>query len=221
MNSIKSVWIEYTSKFDTKNLKKADKQISKTTDSLKTMGKVLVGIFAVAKVKQWAVGTLEVEKNYARVARQIGVSVKEVRKLNFLAQATGTSMSVVEDAAFEIKKRFGEIKVNKEFAKLMRRLGSPEKAAKGQNAVDLMFTTMDAIAKGPAEDIEKSLDLAFGGGAAKGLAGLVKDPELLKLVRQRAQTIKEGGGEAAIVEFQVTSALLQETFPALSSVLLV
>lgn len=174
-------------------------------------------MFAIAAVKRWISATSAAAENTVRIARNLGIATREARQLEFVADAVGLSMAVIEDAAFEIKKRFGEIKVNKPFAELMKSLGITAGAAAGMSSVDLMFATLEKISQGPAADIEKSLDLAFGGGAAKGMSGLTRDAELLAKVLESSQKVRGIGSAGEEFQgMQVQVALLKSHLQAVS-----
>jgi len=219
----KTVYVELVAETKKLNqgLKKADKAIGKSTQLMKRLGVAIAGVFAFSKLKGLVTDTINWGKELDKVRREMGVTVHEAQQLFFFADATGVAMANLRDAAFEVRKRFGEIDQNERFREMVGMIDLTAKKAAGLNNIQLMFEALRGISELDLEKQEIALDQIFGGGAAKELNQLVKDEQLLSSVLEKAGGVRPISADfGSFQELQATTSLVKANFQSVSAELI-
>ena len=201
---VKSVWVEFVSKFDTKPLKKAEQQTEKLSKSLKRAGAALAAAFSVKILANMAKDTIKAADALAKAARQAGTTAEELQKLQFVAQMMGASSESVTKGIEELTLKIGEAgDGSKNARKSLRAVGLTLKDLAGNSSFEQFKLVVEGLQKIPNAARRAQVANQLLGGEWKNLNNiLVGTAEDLA----EAEKAFEAAGGAAISNTDAANA---------------
>lgn len=190
----KSVWVEFISKFETKNLKDAEKQISTTTKALRKMGKAAAVAFAAAAagLALMAREVLKLGDAVDKQSKQIGESEEGYQKMASIFGDMGISAQTASKGILFLRKELGRgEKASIEFRDALKDAGIKPEELAGKDAFGQYKVLIDKL-RGLEGETQTSVAQATLGRAGKELGKVLNAaPEALDEALQRY--IDKGG----------------------------
>lgn len=184
----KSVWVEFISKFDTKNLKEAEKRVGKTTQALKKLG-VAAGAAFAAAAAGLALMTRQVLKAgdvVDKESKKIGESAEGYQQLVAVFDDMGIGAGAASKGIQFLRKEIGRgDKASIEFRDALAQAGLKPEDLTGLDAYSQYEKIIDAI-RPLGDELQTSIAQATLGRGGKELTKILNaPPEALEEARQR------------------------------------
>ena len=149
-DALRSIFAYFGVDFDDKELKKGDKTVRKTSNSIRELGATIAAGFAVDKIFGFVQSTLQMSSEIRRAAIQIGATNSEVAGLATMFQSVGLETDDVTDAIVTLQEKAMDASNGMQtYVDAFKRLGVEYKDAQGNliGGVELFYKVADALSK--------------------------------------------------------------------------
>jgi len=179
----KTVYVELVAQTRKLNdgLKKADRQIGRTTQGLKKMAGALAGIFAVRNVTQAIKGTILDADELIKMARATGLSATEYERLAFVLKQLGATPTTLKQGLGDLQLRLGD--VGKLYDKFFRQIGLDPDKLRNTSPAQQIELVLSALTK-----VENQAQRAAIAGR---VLGEESSRQLLKVINAGATAIED------------------------------
>jgi len=179
----KTVYVELVAQTKklTDGLKKADRQIGRTTQGLKKMVGALAGVFAARKIAQVVKGTILDADELIKMARATGLSATEYERLAFVLKKLGATPTTLKQGLGDLQLRLGD--VGKLYDKFFRQIGLDPDKLRNTSPAQQIELVLSALTK-----VENQAQRAAIAGR---VLGEESSRQLLKVINAGATAIED------------------------------